>query len=193
MLLEFSNNVKKHFDFLLGPYGFKCTKSNNHNVTYENQHVFITIHFDNGISFELDICFGHHSMLFNENMQSFNLGELLRLYDVEKIEGYTFFQAATQNSLNRCIEKLSLLLKKYGHDVFTGNNRTFARLNELRLRECSQYARQKELTFARKDAEQAWQRKDYHNVVELYSKIYKLLTKSEKRKLDYAKKQIKGR
>ena len=188
MTLEFKNSVVKSFDFLQSDHSFSCVNANEYSVRYESDTVFVSVRFDNGRSFELDVEIGLRGVLYDGQERPFNLGEVLRLKGVEEKEGYTFLQASTQQRLENAINRLSSLLKLYATDLLDGNRFVFKSLADLRLKEGEEYALKRDLKLIRSEVKKAWKEKDFAKVVNLYSPIKSHITAAEKKKLEYAEK-----
>lgn len=192
MALVFANHVHESFEFLILKYGFQCASSSEHCVRYENDRVFVNVRYDKERSYELDVEVGQKNVLFNGQERPFNLGEVLRLKEVEAKEQYTFLQASNQQDLVGAIRRLASLLDIYASELLQGDQFAFKALANLREREGRQYALEKELQFIRSDADKAWEAKDYAKMVRLYSPVEQLLTPAEKKKLEYAKKHLQS-
>lgn len=187
-MLVFADYVKKCFDNMFAAYGILCVSSNDYTVHYSNESVFIDIVYDQGRSFEVNLFFGRKGAL--NNGISFNIGELLRLKNVEDEEGYRGLQASTQNALNRAVERLADLFGKYGREILIGDCETLSQLGILREKECNQYAVEKKLEYVRQDIESAWRNKNYRKVVALYESMESEIMPLESKKLEYARKHI---
>ncbi len=189
-MLDFKDSVLKSFDFLQSAYLFHCVEANDYSVRYENDTVFVVVLFDQGRSFELDVEIGQKGVLYGGQERPFNIGEVLRFKEVEKKEHYSFLQASDQTHLRNAINRLSVLLEKYGDDFLKGNRFAFKSLIDHRINECEEYAAARDLKFIRSEAEKAWREKDYRKVVSLYGPVKSQISGSEKKKLDYAERHL---
>ena len=95
-----------------------------------------------------------------------------------------YFQASTTAGVKSCVSKLSTLVERYAREVLLANTDVFNQLINIR----SLNSQRIKLTQIRIDAESAWKNKNYHNVVHLYESIKDSLTKTEQKKLQFAKK-----
>lgn len=188
MTLHFKDYALASFRFLESDYSFTCVSAEEGRVRYESESVFVEVLFDGRRSFELDIGIGQRNVLHNGRERPFNMGEVLRAKGVEKAESYTFLQASTQERLQRAIERLSELLKKYGPELLKGSPFAFKSVAGLRVREGERYALDRDLKRIRREAQEAWKSKDFAKVVALYRPVEAHLSVSEVKKLEYADK-----
>jgi hypothetical protein len=191
MSLLFSDHVIRHFAFLISKYQCQCVSSNERLVRYENDLVFVNVRFDNGRSYELGVEIGQKNVLFNGQEMEFNLGEIIKLKDVENREKYTLFQVSDQELLVSAISNLAELIDTYGAELLQGNQVDFSSLAMLRRSECDKYEVARKLEFVRSEVDEAWKAKDYKKVVQLYRSVDAHITLAEKMKLEYAIKQQK--
>ncbi len=188
---DFAKLAQDKFSFLVSEYSFCCVEATNYVVRFESDKVFVSVRYDASRSFELDVEVGELNVLYGGEERPFNLGEILRLEGAEKKERYTFFQASEPEALTNCTARLALLLSTYGVEFLKGNKYSFKRLSTFREKECNQYALETELTDIRRKVQVAWKDKNYSRVVELYQPVEDVISEAEKKKLAFAKKQIK--
>ncbi|WP_353666536.1 hypothetical protein [Marinomonas sp. THO17] len=184
----FGSLVRKSFNFLISEYGFSVVKEDGFQVRFENDDVFLTVHYDANRSYELDVEIGQLKVLFNGEERPFNLGEVLRTERAAEGRGYRALQASDSDALESCITKLAALVSLNAKDYLLDNKFSFKRLSNLREEECNQYELKMKLEGVRREAQMAWQDKDYAKVVSLYKPVESIITEAEKKKLSFAEK-----
>jgi hypothetical protein len=128
-------------------------------IAYSNE-VFLTVRYDAKRSYEIDVEVGPLKAFFNGQERPFNLGEVLRTEGVAEGEDYRAFQAQNSGVLERCISKLASLVSLNAQDYLLNNNFSFKRLSDRREAECAQYELNTRLDGIRREAQEAWQKKD---------------------------------
>lgn len=175
--------VQRHFNFLVSEKGFECTESTPYRVRFESVAVFIELVFDGHRSYEVGLLIGK----INSKNLPFSINEILRLRRAP--ESFLLTQATTEKALAASVAKLAQALRIYGSDFIAGKESSFVEVEELRQRECRQYALDRDLRMARTKAEVAWHKKDYATVIKVLKPLRSALTASEVGKLEFAEKQ----
>lgn len=184
-MLVFKKYIKDLFDELMLVNKFKCSSANEQSVCYTNRSISICITYDQLRSYELDIIFVN-----NRTSEQFNLGQFLRFKEVADKENYKGFIVSDQNELINVSKRLFNLLKSYGYDFFNEEDSFFSKMAVFAKKESEESIKKRELVYIRQEAEQAWHAKNYKKVIELYKQIESLLKLSEKKRMEFAKKQI---
>ncbi|WP_338720871.1 hypothetical protein [Devosia sp. XK-2] len=103
--------------------------------------------------------------------------------DAAKIDG---LMASTTNALASCLGHLADLTTRYAPIAFSASEEWFEELSKLRREEGRHYAVKRDLTTARREADAAWKRNDFANVVAVLGPVRFYLSASERKKLEYA-------
>jgi hypothetical protein len=157
-------------------------------VRYESPTIFLNVYHGRA-SFELGIEVGR---LTDPNKK-------LSLYDIvawaggEEAEGFgqhVSFQVSTRKDVHAFIPKLAAVVKKYASPFLGGDDPAFDSAFEIQSERAKQYANEVNAKNIRSRAEEAWHRKDYETVVELYDSIRKDLTEVESKRIAYAEQRL---
>lgn len=186
--LGFKEAVLASFGFLIKEYGFRCVRTDVTFVRYEAPSVFINIYHGRG-SFELGFEIG----LLIKNAKSerrFSLGDIIDMVDIRRETGYTFYQVSSRDGVQEFVPKLAVLVKNYAVPALKGDQPFFQRLEEFRSKQFASYVKEMDLERIRPKVQDAWRKKNYEQVVELYESVRNYLTPLELQKLDYAKRQL---
>jgi hypothetical protein len=186
--LGFTEVVLATFDFLIKEYGFHCVTTELTFVRYESQFVFVNIYHGRA-SYVLGFEVGQ-LVEPGTAEQKFTIGEIIDLMSAQKETGFTFLQASTRDRVQMLVPRLAELARKYAGDALRGDPLAFERLQDLQSRRSKEYLKEMELHRIRQKADDAWRKKDYTTVVELYKSIDKDLTHLETKKLQYSEKQL---
>lgn len=184
--LGFVEVVLAAFEFLIKEHKFHCTQTEVTFVRYESETVYVNIYHGRA-SFELGFEIG---LLSEIEERKFTLGEIIDLANAQKDAGDTFFQASKTDRVQMLVPRLAELVKKYAGSALIGKSITFKELEDLRSRRSKELHKAMELRWIRQKVDEAWRKKDYANVVELYKPVRKDLTSSESKKFEYAEKQL---
>ncbi len=182
---QFGVLVHAYFDGLANSYGLVCETSTDRLVRFQNEIVFLQVLFDEGRSYEIGVEIGQCSVPGIPE-RPFNLAEVLRLGGVPEADYVAKIQASKQDSRDFAIKRLADLTEKYATLLLQGNVLEFLRLAKFRDKECEDYARFRDLRYARHDAENAWAKRDYLSVIKAYRPVEGNLSHAEKMRLKYA-------
>ena len=181
-MILFASEARIYFDQIAQQFELTCVLSNDRQVLYRNDNVFLAVNFDNGRSFELGIEIG----LEVEPRRAFSLAEILRLRNVsdEKVDG---LMASDVSKLRSALAFLADLTLGHASDFLSGDTVSFAQITKLRERESKNYAHERDLHFARAKSEVAWAKKLYPDVVSALTPIEQYLSPAEMKRLIYAR------
>jgi NADPH:quinone reductase-like Zn-dependent oxidoreductase len=186
-MLEFQMPAKVAFVFLEQELGFKLHLVAQGLLRYETKDVFVVVSYDAQRSLELSLSLGRKNATVE---RAFNFGEVLRSMKAPE-DVASAYQVTSGEALNQFLNKLAENLQQYGVGLLQNDAAAFARLAQLRERECDQYAFDRDIRSARGEAETAWRKKDYSAVVKALKPFRADLTAAEVGKLDFAEKQFK--
>lgn len=187
-LNRFVDFVRKDFQFLEIEYNFKLTQAktnlSNSSVRYESEKVFVGVYY-HPARYECDAAIGLNS----NNNRSYSIGELLALEkDFDLTPNYSFDKLTQAEITERNVSWLASILQKYGEKYLQGNLPAFEKLRKDSETKAEIYTQKIINEQQRRKAEEAWKRKDYDAVVEIYKSIKNFLSQSEKKKLEYSEK-----
>lgn len=188
MTVPFASEARSHFDAVAQQFGLSCVLSNEREIRYENDSVFLIVNFDNGRSYELGVEVGKRSPTKPE--RPFSLPEVLRLRgvaDATAIDGMMVSDAA---KLQNALVRLATLTLQQASDFLMGNDFSFAQVAKSRERECDAYALERDLRLARTKSEMAWTGRDYQAVVKELEPLEQYLSPAEKKRLEYSRRHV---
>ena len=187
----FVKEILSAFDFLASDYGFRCVAATPVHIRYESKHVFVNIYRD-PVSYEIEVEIGRRS-LFLSIERGYTLDEIVDSLGIREKEGYCFIQASTPERLRSLVPLLAKWTKQYAPEMLKGRLPAFLRALISRERRSDDEWKRMELGSIRARADNAWHQKDYREVIKQYSSIGRgELTPSEVKKLEYAKKRLRG-
>lgn len=179
--LGFKEAVAQHITSLLFAKGFVCTEQTVHNVNFKTPNVTMAVYHE-PLSYEI----GLHYSLKNGLSERHDLRDLLDTVLGVDHKKQNFFQASNYDGVVYCIKAIADYLRNYGGDVLAGDPAMYQRISTVaKIRNIAIW-KHYEHAPTRKEAEDAWQRRDYSKVCDLYLSMYDDLTPIEKRRLKYA-------
>ena len=181
------SNVEEMFAFLR-PLGFTQGESGPARVGFESARVGVWLLYDAARGGETDLVLSFKP-LEEQSHPAFSLAELGRLLGLD-FRDQLPVNAVSQMALDRWVKTAADLLRSHGKAWLSGEESLFDRLLECRSREADDLARRVALRDMRSAATEAWQRKDYRAVVELFEPFAPALTESEARKLKIARQRV---
>jgi hypothetical protein len=187
--LGFVPEVLSAFSFLSTDYGFAPIRVETTFVRYESASLFVNVYHGRR-SFELGVEIGLLQKSPGTQEDWFSIGDIMDLTGVREKHRYTFFQASTRERVTMLIPRLAEYVKEYAKPIFEGDLQIFERLEDLRGKKSDAYVKDMDLRQIRPKAEEAWHKKDYAKLVELYNSMKDDLTVVESKKLEYAQKRL---
>lgn len=188
MALLFAREARRHFDAAAQQFGLNCIASNEREVRYENDQVFLKINFDKDRSYEVNVELGKKDVRYSG--PPFSLSEVLRLRGVQDAISEDAIAASNDQRLQAALARLAELTVKHAADFLTGSDFSFAQLAKFRSKECIEYELAAKLRHARAAAEAAWQAHDYASIVKVLTPLVSSLSPAEKKMLDYSRKKL---
>ena len=181
----FESATVEAFDYLFSELGFQIADRSPNSLTYHGNGCFVIIRHDSHRSYELTLDLGKEG----QPSPMFNFGEALRSCGAPA-DLPSSYQISDDTKLPMFLEKLADNLRNYCSDLLLGNAQAFQRLQQLREWECEAFGQERDLRYARDDANQAWAVGNYGKVVTTLQPHENLLSKSEKIKLELARKKV---
>lgn len=188
MSTRFPDLVAQAFSFLEST-GFRRTKADRDSVTYESSRAFVIVSW-NPRSGELDAGFGLIP----------RTGTVPGEYSLADILGYAGLpptdckpaQVVDEARVRPFVEKLASHVRDYAQPALAGDEAYFRCLDAFSAANAASHGLDTTLRLVRSDAARAWQDRHFDRVVSLYAAIEEHLTRSEIRKLGYARKYSGG-
>jgi hypothetical protein len=189
-LVNFGTAVITAFAFL-NDWGFRVVYSTELLVRFESNTRIIKV-FQERNSFEVGVEIGRWvDTDRGVREQSFSLADVVTKFGMHDVWEFREMSGRTQRSLNRALMRLARLTRKHAVDVLSGDD---APLDELSVENAVRGVSQREARRAsdlRIRANEAWRRKEFREVVSIYSELdHGLVTVAlkafERGRLDYA-------
>jgi hypothetical protein len=182
--VHFIDATKSAFSFLEAD-GFNLTESDASRITYKSHRCLVTIVWD-ARSGEVDV-------LFALNPGSDEPSDAISLTDLLRVEGVDVanmpFQVQDENKLKPFLVKLANQTQAHAQSALAGDRMYFRRLQSSRNSRAWASMRDLDTRQIRADAEAAWHRREFGQVIAYYTSIEDQLTASEKAKLAFARHQ----
>lgn len=188
MTLLFSAEARRQFDPVAQHFGLVCTISDEQGLRYENDNVFLEVNFDNGRSYELGVEIGKRHTRYPG--PPFSLAEILRLRGVQDAEFVSGLMISNESRLPDTLARLARLTLDHAADFLVGNDLSFAQVEKLRNKESAEFELESQLRYARSMVDVAWPARDYEAIVKALEPLEPHLSPSEKKRLEYSRKQL---
>ena len=184
--LGFVEAVKSSFSFVT-KYGFKLVQEEVTLIRYQSEQVTLNVYHGRG-SYELGTEFEKTGC-----SERFSLYDMLKWAKaVGKIEAIPAggYQASSREDVQALVAQMADLVKRYAQPLLYGDVKVYRDLREQQSSDAAEYTREVHLRAVRKQAETAWQNKDYETLLSLYSDMQGDLTPSEFMKFQHAEKEV---
>lgn len=185
----FEDEVKSHFNFLEQQFGFRLNQIKQVGyakvIRFESPLIYVNL-FYGPPAYEPAISFGRIGIDDAPGAYSFDQGDLVLVKNCANWK----WNPAYPNHLVGLISEFARLLMECGSSCLKGDQVVFEEMKARRDSAVKVWHQKEKANRIRKEALSAWNRKDYGAVVSLYETIRDMLTETEHRKLDYAKKQL---
>jgi len=184
--LGFQEAVLASFRFLR-ERGFEVVKKDATLVRFESKHVFVNVYHGRA-SFELGIEMARLAVP-EEQVTIYDAIQRAGAEESEGLGKHVMFQVSTREGVREFVPKLASLLQKYGDPFLRGDEDAYREAVQAQKSAATQYEKEVALAKMRREAETAWQEKDYAKIVELYGEWSGELSEVEARRLLYAEQQ----
>lgn len=174
-------------DFLspvLTRLGFDGVSSKQGSFKFDSDKLTVELTHD-PYSYEIDIAIAHKHV----PGRAHTLLDLVRTIPDEGGKPQSFFQASSSKRVADCVREISRLLETYGHDILRGDEAAYLKMAERAHLASAEYTAEVVDAPIRQAAEQAWQAKNYVDVVKHYGSLAGQLTQVELSRIAYARKQ----
>lgn len=185
--LGFTEAVKSNFSFVK-KYGLQLVQEEVTLLRYQSEKVILNVYHGRA-SYELGVQIERADF----PGESFGLYEVLKWAEsTGKIEEIPTggYQASTRESVQKLLAQMAALVKRYAVPLLQDDATAYQALRAQQSHDAAEYTKEVHLRAIRKQAETAWQEKNYETLSGLYSDIQGDLTPSEIMRLQYAEKQL---
>lgn len=180
--LNFEEEVRKAFAFLIEK-GF-----------YEVEALPTLLRYRKG-GVEVDVYHGRQSYEIGAGVSAFGtryeISEIIYAVDPKTGKNFHYTATTTQEGVVSGLEKLSLLMKRYGIEAIEGDSKFFSMLENQRKLRAEEYAIDVLAEQLRPQADEAFRQRNYSKAAELYSLIKQRLSQTEIKKLNFAEQRSK--
>jgi hypothetical protein len=184
--LRFAEAVQDNFSFLHA-HGFRRVRSDPTFTRFESKRIYVNVYHGRQ-SFEIGLEVA--PVEGGPDEACFSMSEIVRLTEPERAAEYRNYAAQTTKSVAEGVQELAARFHRYIDAGVLDDPRLFQRLKESRLAWSRDYAKEVDLTQARRNLAAAWHAKNYVKVVEVLEPFRADLTSAELKKLEYAKKEL---
>ena len=147
------------------------------------------------VDVEVDVYHGRRSYEIGADISylgiHYEMESIIRAVDPEAAKRYRHAQSSTAEGVVAGLEKLSLLMQRYGAAALRGDPQFFSTLAEKRKVWMADYWCDLRAQQVRPQANQAFHRGDYSKAADLYAQIRDRLRPSEMKKLQIAEERSK--
>ncbi|CAN5885740.1 MAG: hypothetical protein USCGTAYLOR_01273 [Chromatiales bacterium USCg_Taylor] len=185
-VLGFSRAVFQYFNFLCSDYGFTVTDQSATLVRFESNDVFINVYHGRA-SYELGVEIGKFD---DPSGTRYRLPTIIEAFMGNTVGQKGVFQASSPDAICSSIEHLAQLVSSYCSALLRGDDDAFDRVRKASKHISEELTEHYTRGVLRRRAEQAWQNKDYADVVRVYEKILHTLTSIERKRLEIARKHL---
>jgi len=179
--LHFIQKVRKFFSFLVDE-GFTEIEALPNLVRYRNGDIEVGIYHEL-LSYEIGSGITVAGICYS-------MSEIVRASDPEADFNYMEPNATTPEGVTAGVEKLSVLMQRYGAMALRGDPHFFSILKEQRRQWSKEFSLDVLEYQLRPQAEDAFRRRDYPKAAELYGCIRKRLSPAEVKKLALAEARV---
>jgi hypothetical protein len=179
------------FDFVTeAPYSLWLVYQDEGRIGYEGDDVVLAVLHDL-VSYELDIALSRPSVE-EEVQHPYTLVDLIRVTDPVRARAYRQFAATTAASVQRGAADLASEFRTYGLEALAGSADFYQEMSAARAEAIRQFGIESADQHARKNAERAWQQRDFQAVVIAYRAMDDRLSRVERERLRYASQRLQA-
>jgi len=187
----FEEAVINNFNFLVQQYGFRLSQIEQTGyvkaIRYESPFVYVSLIYGPP-AYEPEMAFGRIGIDDMPGNQGFHPGDLALL---RSSFGWKWGGVNPKNSvLVEIVSGHAQVLRECGSACLLGDQASFEEMKVRRDSAIEAWHQEEKVSSIRKDAQVAWESKDYRAVISLFESFESMLTDTEKKKLEYAKKQL---
>jgi hypothetical protein len=182
--LGFQEEVLESFRWL-EDYQYRLFEESSTFVRYEGPLGYVNVYHGRS-SYEVGVEIAPPG----EGVSSYSMSALIQLTDTEESKSYRNPIATSIQTVRNLVAAQAQRLKLYGRRIFAGNSQVWKELEHQRRQRAEDYAMEVLLSQVRPEAERSFRNHDSKRVVRLLSAVELRLTPAERKKLDYARRQV---
>jgi hypothetical protein len=167
--------------------GFRCTKNAPSLLCYESDLSFVTVSWD-ARSGELDASIGLLPQT-GQVQDGYSIADVLGFAGLPESNSRPA-QVADISRLEPFVATLANNVYTYAQPALAGDRGYFQELETFRNTKAATFMQDMKLQQMRSEVQSAWRKRQYDRVVNLYAPMEGHLTKSEARKLEYARQHL---
>jgi hypothetical protein len=187
----FEAEVKRNFEFLERDHGFQLPRLAEvgyaKSMRYESPKIYVSLTYGPP-AYEVGISFGRVGIDDQPDAYGFNQGDLVSL---NSCAGWRW-NPTSQDPFVASISEFARLLRECGHAALQGDQSVFEEMKQRRDAAVQAWHKEERVKSVRTQVERAWQEKNFNQVLALYKSIESMLTPSEKKRLEYARRHSHG-
>lgn len=185
---DFATMARDVFGFL-EQRSFAFSWNGGYGVRFHTSMVCVDVHYDATRSDELEVMIGLMAGVSHEVKRRFMISEMLRVTGHPDLGKATRFVQCRADEVRSRLEWLAGLLREHCSRLLDGDLALFEALDEQQDADCRDYAMRRELARATREAGQAWQQRNYGDVVRQLEPLARYLPPAEKMRLEIARKR----
>lgn len=186
---DYFDLVKRHFAFLIDDFGFQITDQtkigDNTSVEYCSDKIYVRV-LKMAPNFEPFLAFGRIGIDGSPHADSFTGEDIGMLNCCEKWQ----WQHGIDEPYKGYVSQLARLLRDCGEDCLNADPQVYAEMQQRRVKLRDKHLQEEHALAVRRQAEEAWSKKDFQSVATHYADIQGQLTATEQGRLSYATKQV---
>jgi len=182
--MEFEKIIRTELEELLGSHEFKVQKIDSLKIDFQSPKLTLRFIYD---PYELSFRYWIKHKNFDQEFESWVIEKFL------KLEWKETFEATTQEQMiNKSIKKVSHYFNENPRNFLNGDDNFFIELNCFYKEQTEDYNNNLQLSFIRKQLNNAWLQNDYRKLANLDISGIFGITDSELKKIEIAKRKIKA-
>ncbi|WP_435641088.1 hypothetical protein [Micavibrio aeruginosavorus] len=186
MTTSFPTETRHQFDSIAEQFGLSRVTESLQQVRYENDLVFLLIHWDNTRSYEIGVEIGKKCTSGKD--QSFPLHVVLKKDKAPDADRVSNLMVSDEKNLPAILQNLADIVMGHASDLLSGSEQSFAQIEAFSHHNNVAYAQNAELQHAKLIADKAWSEKDYVSIVRALEPVEENLSDTDKARLEYARK-----
>lgn len=184
---DFPRIVKDKLAFLVENFGFDFEPSERGSVKFKSKQVYLRVTYEYHRSHEIGVSMGFKSA----SMDCVVSFDTIRAYyrgDVDT--SFPSYMADSAEEMESCLQQVALFLEEDVEKLLRGEKAEWKALGEFELERSEQYTKKMVMAQPRKRANKAWKEEDYERFVRIMEPHLDDLSELEKKRFDYAERQI---
>ena len=186
--IAFEKVANKYFRYLIEKYSFEMVYSDLYCVKFLSEYVYVNVYHEK-LSYEMDFVIGLKPEHIDNKLYA-KLENIIDYYQIN-INIKIPFCATSRESVEKFIAEIAKLLKDYGEKLIKGDRDLYKEIAEVRSRQLNERVSKQNLLKAEHQAIIAWDNRDFDRVISIYSNIAPNLNKTQRKRLELAKKKRK--